>query len=128
IEEPAIAAQHQCLAGDALAHGFRQRVENRLNEPFDVTRLAEHVDFLAQARRTGPLVRKGGSRNGANVHRSPRGDSIVNAKPPRARPDPQKSTGAVAALAARYPTQRSETVSGKSARVAGIKNGTVSYR
>src|SRR5476649_2406370 len=51
IVEAAIAAQHQRLAGAVL-----QRIENALDEIFEIVGLAEDGDFFAQARSAGLLV------------------------------------------------------------------------
>ena len=59
----AIAADHQRFAGDVA-----ERVEHALHEVFEVARLLEDGDFLAQAGRAGTLAgnRLGGDR--LNAH------------------------------------------------------------
>ena len=51
VEEPPVAAEHQRLALEAL-----ERVENRLDEVFEIARLLKHRNLLAQSRCSRPLV------------------------------------------------------------------------
>ena len=54
VEKSSVAAQDQCLALKAL-----KRIEDRLNEVFEVAGLLEHGNLLAQTRSAGPLVGEG---------------------------------------------------------------------
>ncbi len=69
IEKPAVAAQHQRFAGDAVTDRLGQRVEHRLHERLDVAGLAEDRDLLAQPGGAGALVGKWRDRDVEYAHR-----------------------------------------------------------